>query len=69
MTPQEQEHVTPARAAAPAAARAAAPAQEFYLPTGGGTDPDFFIPADRGHGPGPFSRWVHRLPIVGRLRS
>ena len=61
MTPQEQEYVTPARTAAPA--------QEFYLPTGGGTDPDFFIPADRGHGPGPFSRWMHRLPLVGRRRS
>ncbi|WP_427129061.1 hypothetical protein [Pseudarthrobacter sp. S9] len=61
MNPQEKEFVTPAQAAAPA--------QEFYLPTGGGTDPDFFMPADRGHGPGPFSRWMHRLPLVGRLRS
>lgn len=49
-------------------AKAAAPVQEFYLPIGG-TDPDFYIPADRGHTPGPFSRWVHRLPVVGWLLS
>ncbi|MDT0196073.1 hypothetical protein Q9R30_11950 [Arthrobacter sp. AB6] len=41
-------------------------AQEFYLPLGGGTDPDFYLPADREHVPGPISRWVHALPGFGR---
>lgn len=51
--------------AAPANA-GAAPVQEFYLPLGGGTDPDFYLPADREHAPGRFSRWVHNLPGFGR---
>ncbi|XAS66891.1 hypothetical protein V3C33_15640 [Micrococcaceae bacterium Sec5.7] len=62
MTPQKQESEKLTQA------KAAAPDQEFYLPTGG-MDPDFYIPADRGHGPGPFSRWMHRLPVVGWLLS
>ncbi|MCB5291246.1 hypothetical protein [Arthrobacter sp. SO3] len=33
---------------------------ELYLPRGG-TDPDFYFPADRGHRPGRVSRWVNRL--------
>jgi len=33
---------------------------EFYLPRGG-TDPDFYFPADRGHRPGRVSRWMNRL--------
>jgi hypothetical protein len=42
--------------------------QEFYLPSGG-TDPDFYLPADRGPAPGAFSRWIRRLPVVGWLRG
>ncbi|MDN4645295.1 hypothetical protein [Arthrobacter sp. PsM3] len=33
---------------------------ELYLPRGG-TDPDFYFPANRGHRPGRVSRWVNRL--------
>ena len=33
---------------------------EPYHPRGG-TDPDFFFPADRGRRPGPVSRWMGRL--------
>lgn len=33
---------------------------EIYLPRGG-TDPDFYFPADRGHRPGRVSRWMNRL--------
>lgn len=50
-----------------AAANTAAPAvPEFYLPLGGGTDPDFHVPADRVHERGRFSRWIHGLPGFGR---
>lgn len=31
-----------------------APPMEFYLPLGGGTDPDFYLPADRVPAPGRF---------------
>ncbi|WP_426996977.1 hypothetical protein [Pseudarthrobacter sp. N5] len=60
MYPMDKDNVT--------AVKAAAVVPEFYLPTGG-TDPDFYIPADRGQEPGPFSRWMHRLPVVGWLLS
>ena len=64
MYPQHKENVPqPQGATAPQAA-----AHEFYLPSGG-ADPDFYFPADRGHGPGRFSRWVHGLPVVGWLRG
>ena len=33
---------------------------EIFLPRGG-TDPDFYFPADRGHRPGRVSRWINRL--------
>ena len=33
---------------------------ELYLPRGG-TDPDFYFPADRGHRPRRVSRWMNRL--------
>jgi hypothetical protein len=36
--------------------------QEFYLPLGGGTDPDFYVPEDRAHQPGRLSRWISALP-------
>lgn len=54
--------VTPTPATAPAA-------QEFYLPRGGGIDPDFHVPADREHVPGRISRWIAAIPGFGRQRS
>jgi hypothetical protein len=62
MYQQDTTQVAPAQAAAPSV-------QEFYLPLGGGTDPDFYLPADRDHVPGRFSRWVHALPGFGGARS
>ncbi|MHC6594133.1 hypothetical protein [Arthrobacter sp. C152] len=51
----------------PVAPQPAAPsAQEFYLPLGGGTDPDFYVPEDRAHERGRFSRWIHALPGFNR---
>lgn len=47
----------------PSAAQGTEPpgtAEEFFLPRGG-TDPDFYFPADRGHRPGRVSRWINRL--------
>jgi hypothetical protein len=47
----------------PASTQGAEPATvpaEFFLPRGG-TDPDFYIPADRGHRRGRVSRWMNRL--------
>ncbi|WP_258803390.1 hypothetical protein [Pseudarthrobacter sp. NS4] len=41
-------------------------AQEFYLPRGGGIDPDFYVPEDRVHAANRFSRWIHALPGFGR---
>ncbi|MDQ0821319.1 hypothetical protein QFZ79_003695 [Arthrobacter sp. V4I6] len=61
MYPQDTTTVAPAQAAAPSA-------QEFYLPRGGGADPDFYLPEDRVHVPGRFSRWIHALPVFGRRR-
>ena len=61
MYPQDQFPVAPAQTAAPSV-------PEFYLPRGGGSDPDFYLPADRVHAPGPISRWIHRLPVFGRRR-
>ncbi|WP_330193533.1 hypothetical protein [Pseudarthrobacter sp. J64] len=51
--------------AAPAQPAAVVP-QEFYLPRGGGIDPDFHVPAEREHVPGRLSRWVHSLSGFGR---
>ncbi|MFF2348120.1 hypothetical protein [Pseudarthrobacter sp. NPDC058119] len=52
-----------------AAQQAAAPSpQEFYLPLGGGTDPDFFVPEERIAAPGRLSRWILALPGFGRQR-
>ncbi|WP_411374345.1 hypothetical protein ACLH0K_15015 [Arthrobacter sp. MPF02] len=62
MYPQDRTPVAPQPAAAPSA-------QEFYLPLGGGTDPDFYVPEDRVHGPGPFSRWISALPGFGKRRG
>lgn len=39
--------------------------QEFYLPLGGGVDPDLYVPEDRLHPSGRFSRWIHSLPVFG----
>lgn len=64
MTQQDRSPSTPSTA--PAQAAAAPSAQEFYLPSGGGADPDFYIPADRVHAPGRISRWIHSLPVFGR---
>ncbi|GAC1480018.1 MAG: hypothetical protein NVS1B16_10900 [Pseudarthrobacter sp.] len=51
-----------------APAQAAVPvAQEFYVPLGGGTDPDSNIPADSER-PG-FLGWLLALPVLGRRRS
>jgi hypothetical protein len=50
----------------PAAPAAGTGAQEFYLPIGGGIDPDLFVPEERHHERGRFSRWVHSLPVFGR---
>jgi hypothetical protein len=56
-----QQDTTPAPA--PAAAETAS---DFYLPLGGGTDPDFYVPEDRVHEPSRFSRWIHALPGFNR---
>lgn len=45
-----------------------APGQELYHPYGG-TDPDFYIPADCDRTAGGFSRWLRALPVFGRQRS
>jgi hypothetical protein len=60
MHQQDKSLAAPARAAAPID-------QEFYFPLGGGTDPDFSIPADSER-PG-FSRWLRGLPVFGRRRA
>lgn len=62
MDQQDKTTVIPAQPAAAAA-------QEFYLPLGGGTDPDFHLPADRVHVPGRFSRWIHGLPGFSRPQA
>ena len=46
-------------ASTPGGEPATAPA-ELYHPRGG-TDPDFYFPADRGLRPGRVSRWMNRL--------
>ena len=64
MNPQDHSPgTTPSTAPAQAATP---PVQEFYLPSGGGADPDFYLPADRVHAPGRISRWIHSLPGFGR---
>jgi hypothetical protein len=62
MYQQDSTPVAPVNTATPSV-------QEFYLPLGGGTDPDFYLPADREHVPGRFSRWIHGLPGFGVQRS
>lgn len=62
MYQQDTTPVAPAETAAPSA-------QEFYLPLGVGTDPDFYLPVDREHVPGRFSRWIHSLPGFRGSRS
>ncbi|MGO4805979.1 hypothetical protein AB4089_12700 [Arthrobacter sp. 2MCAF15] len=42
-----------------------APGQELYLPFGG-TDPDFYIPAECERRDRGFSRWLRSLPLFGR---
>ncbi|MBT2249132.1 hypothetical protein JHV56_10520 [Arthrobacter sp. BHU FT2] len=59
MYQQDMTPVAPQPAAVPSA-------QEFYLPLGGGTDPDFYVPEDRSAPPGRLSRWIHALPGFGR---
>jgi hypothetical protein len=44
-----------------------APGQELYHPYGG-TDPDFYIPADGDRPAGGFPRWLRALPVFGRRR-
>lgn len=61
MYPQDKTPVMPQPAAAPSP-------QEFYLPRGGGIDPDFYVPEDRVHEPSRFSRWISALPGFGRQR-
>jgi len=50
----------------PAAPAAGTGAPEFYLPLGGGIDPDLYVPEERHQERGRFSRWVHSLPVFGR---
>ncbi|GGI02657.1 hypothetical protein ACFFGR_21040 [Arthrobacter liuii] len=57
---------TPSAPAAPAEGTAA---PEFYLPLGGGIDPDLYVPGDRRHSTGRFSRWIHSLPVFGGRAS
>jgi hypothetical protein len=55
MNPQEQNAVVDFPA----------PGQELYLPFGG-TDPDFYIPAEHERPSGGLSRWLRDLPVFGR---
>ena len=48
-----------------AAGENAGEARELYLPFGG-TDPDFYIPADRDRTSGGISRRFRALPVFGR---
>ena len=41
--------------------------RELYLPFGG-TDPDFYIPADHERKSGGISRWFRALPVFGSNR-
>lgn len=41
---------------------------EIYHPRGG-TDPDFYFPADRGHRRGRVSRWMNRLVAARSSRQ
>ncbi|QDG62321.1 hypothetical protein [Pseudarthrobacter sp. NIBRBAC000502771] len=53
----------------PAAPSAGVAAQEFYLPLGGGVDPDLYLPEDRLRLTGRLSRWVQSLrtpPVEAR---
>ncbi len=59
MYQQDTTPVAPEHTAAPAV-------QEFYLPLGGGTDPDFNIPAEHERRGGGFFRWLRALPVFGR---
>lgn len=45
-----------------------APGQELYHPYGG-TDPDFYIPADCDRTARGFSRWLRALPVFAKHRS
>ncbi|AXJ08723.1 hypothetical protein [Arthrobacter sp. PM3] len=47
------------------AGQTTAEVRELYLPFGG-TDPDFYIPADRDRTSGGISRWFRALPVFGR---
>lgn len=55
----------------PAAPSAGAGAQEFYLPLGGGIDPDLYVPEERLHSSGRLSRWIQslRTPAVKARKS
>ncbi|MDP9887081.1 hypothetical protein [Pseudarthrobacter enclensis] len=50
---------------AQAAPSAGAAAPEFYLPLGGGIDPDLHVPEERRPSSGRFSRWIQSLPVFG----
>jgi hypothetical protein len=50
-----------------AAANFPAAGQDVYLPFGG-TDPDFYIPADHERKSGGISRWFRMLPVFGSRR-
>lgn len=54
-----QQDSRPVQAAPPANATA----PEFYLPLGGGIDPDLYVPEERLHSTGRFSRWIQSLPV------
>ncbi|NUT71656.1 hypothetical protein [Pseudarthrobacter sp. C4D7] len=47
-----------------------AAAQDFYLPLGGGIDPDLYVPEDRLHATGRISRWIQSLRTpAGKVRK
>ncbi|WP_354217255.1 hypothetical protein [Arthrobacter sp. UYCo732] len=59
MYQQDNTPVAPVNTAAPSV-------QEFYFPRGGGTDPDFSIPAEQDRQDGGFLHWLRALPVFGR---
>jgi hypothetical protein len=48
-------------------AESPAGSRALYLPFGG-TDPDFYFPADHERKSGGISRWFRELPVFGRTR-
>ena len=58
----------PAEPRAEHSADSPAGGRALYLPFGG-TDPDFYFPADHERRSGGISRWFRALPVFGRKRS